>query len=78
MDSVNMTTETNTGIGGFIGTATPTTNNQGGMTTITANGDPVQNRVRKNYNTTLFYQINCKQWHRPQHGINIFLCDFSR
>ena len=44
MDSVNMTTET-TGIGGFIGTATSTTNNQGGMTTITANVDPVQNKV---------------------------------
>jgi len=44
MDSVNMTTETQ--IGGFIGTATPTTNNQGGMTTITASVDPVQNRVK--------------------------------
>ena len=53
MDSVNMTTETNTGIGRFIGTATPTTNNQGGMTTITANGDPVQNKVNNYYNVTI-------------------------
>ena len=45
MDSVNMTSETNTGIGGFIGSAQPNTNNQGGMTTITASGDPVQNKV---------------------------------
>ena len=40
-----MTSETNTGIGGFIGSAQPNTNNQGGMTTITASGDPVQNKV---------------------------------
>jgi len=46
MDSVNMTSETNTGIGGFIGSAQPNTNNQGGMTTITASGDPVQNKVK--------------------------------
>ena len=44
MDVVNMTTETQ--IGGFIENATPNTNNQGGMTTITANVDPVQNRVK--------------------------------
>ena len=35
-----MTTETT-----VIGTATSTTNNQGGMTTITANVDPVQDKV---------------------------------
>ena len=40
-----MTSETNTGIGGFIGSAQPNTNNQGGMSTITASGDPVQNKV---------------------------------
>ena len=53
-----MTTETNTGIGGFIGTATPTTNNQGGMTTITANGDPVQNKVMKSYNASSILSNN--------------------
>ena len=35
-----MTTET-----GFIGGATSATNNQGAMTTMTANTDPVQNKV---------------------------------
>lgn len=41
MDSVNMTTET-----GFIGGATSATNNQGAMTTMTANTDPAQNKVK--------------------------------
>ena len=42
MDSVNMTSETP--IGGFIGSAAPNTNSQG-MTTITANVDPIQSKV---------------------------------
>jgi len=48
VDSVNMTSETTavTGIGGFIGTATSGTNNQEGMTTITAKVDPVQSKVK--------------------------------
>ena len=48
MDSVNMTSETTavTGIGGFIGTTTSGTNNQEGMTTITAKVDPVQSKVQ--------------------------------
>lgn len=54
MDSVNMTTET-TGIG-FIG-ATSTTNNQGGMTTITANVDPVQNKVMVICHTKNIYEV---------------------
>ena len=40
-----MTTET--GIGGFIGSAAPNTNSQG-MTTITANVDPIQSKVLLN------------------------------
>ena len=46
MDSVNMTTETNAGMGGFIGSAGTNTNSQG-MTTITANVDPIQSKVNK-------------------------------
>ena len=46
MDSVNMTTETNAGMGGFIGSAATNTNSQG-MTTITANVDPIQSKVNK-------------------------------
>ena len=46
MDSVNMTTETNAGMGGFIGSAATNTNSQG-MTTITANVDPIQSKVHK-------------------------------
>ena len=46
MDSVNMTTETNAGMGGFIGSAATNTNSQG-MTTITANVDPIQSKVDK-------------------------------
>ena len=46
MDSVNMTSETNAGMGGFIGSAATNTNSQG-MTTITANVDPIQSKVNK-------------------------------
>lgn len=45
MDSVNMTSETNAGMGGFIGSAATNTNSQG-MTTITANVDPIQSKVK--------------------------------
>ena len=51
-----MTSETNAGIGGFIGSAATNTNSQG-MTTITANVDPIQSKVTF-INRTLNINVN--------------------